>query len=66
MKINVTTTTEFLQDLETLLSGCDNEQFDNELVSNVRAEMNRLIGQAQRQITQPNHSGVYSHDEVER
>jgi hypothetical protein len=59
MKITVTTTTEFLQELETLLSGCDNEQFDNDLVSTVRAEMNRMIGQAQRQITQPDHSGVH-------
>jgi hypothetical protein len=59
MKITVTTTTEFLQELETLLSGCHNDQFDHELVSTVRAEMNRMIGQAQRQITQPDHSGVH-------
>ncbi len=59
MKINVTTTTEFLQDLETLLDACHDEQFDDELVGTVRAEMNRLIGQAQRQITQPDHSGVH-------
>jgi hypothetical protein len=45
--------------LETLLSGCSNQQFDSELLLAIRAEMNRLIGQAQRQITQPDHSGVY-------
>lgn len=59
MRISINTTTEFLQNLETLLSGCSNQQFDSELLLAIRAEMNRLIGQAQRQITQPDHSGVY-------
>lgn len=59
MRITVTTTTEFLQNLETLLNACHGEQFDNDLVATVRAEMNRMIGQAQRQIVQPDHSGVY-------
>ena len=73
MKINITTTTEFLQGLETLL--CDYENaLDNqlyaiwpessireaqEMIATIRAEMNRMIGQAERQIDQPDHSGVY-------
>ena len=73
MKINITTTTEFLQKLETLLSDYENA-LDNQLyaifpkssirdaqarIATIRAEMNRMIGQAERQIDQPDHSGVY-------
>ena len=73
MEINITTTTEFLQELETLLSDYE-RALDNHLyaiwyessireaqarIATIRAEMNRMIGQAERQITQPDHSGVY-------
>lgn len=73
MKINITTTTEFLQELETLLSNYENALDDHlysiwyesdirdaqARIATVRAETNRMIGQAERQITQPDHSGVY-------
>lgn len=73
MKINITTTTEFLQNLETLLYEYEQALDDHlyriwyessireaqAMIATIRAEMNRMIGQAERQIDQPDHSGVY-------
>ena len=73
MKINITTTTEFLQGLETLLCDYENALDDHlysiwyesdirnaqAMIATIRAEMNRMMGQAERQIDQPDHSGVY-------
>lgn len=73
MKITATTTTEFLQELETLLFDYENALDDHlysiwyesdirdsqARIATIRAEMNRMIGQAEKQISQPDHSGVY-------
>lgn len=73
MRITATTTTEFLQQLETLLSDYENALDDHlyriftessirdaqARIATIRAEMNRMMGQAERQVTQPDHSGVY-------